>query len=88
MHRFVRAVRVVVALVFLPLASAHAQGRVAGAVFDARFRPIEGAIVGCRCRDSSRTNSAGASASITERRVGLSSESKRLADPLTTSAGR
>jgi TonB-linked SusC/RagA family outer membrane protein len=45
----------------LPLASAHAQGRVAGTVIDQRFRAIEGAVVSVvGGRDSVRTNSAGA----------------------------
>src|SRR5688500_10779251 len=61
MHRTVRAAGVLATLVILPLAGAHAQERVAGTVVDARFRPVEGAVVSIVGRsDSARTNSAGA----------------------------
>ena len=56
MPRTVRAAAVLAALVFLPLAGAHAQERVAGTVVDARFRPVEGAVVTVVGRsDSART---------------------------------
>jgi TonB-linked SusC/RagA family outer membrane protein len=61
MHRLPRTVRVLVALAFLPLAGARAQGRVAGTVVDARFRPVEGAVISIVGRpDSARTNGGGA----------------------------
>src|SRR6185503_12834985 len=85
MHRLVRAVRVLVALA-VPALGAHAQGRTAGTVVDARFRPVEGAIVSVVGRpDSARTNSAGAFRfeSLTGASVQL--RVQRLGyDPLTT----
>ena len=85
MHRLVRAVRVLVALA-VPALGAHAQGRTAGTVVDARFRPVEGAIVSVVGRpDSARTNSAGAFRFESLSGASVQLRVQRLGyDPLTT----